>query len=94
MIRVCHAFLSVHCNLVVTCWEGANLSALLYVMFACVFVTFKCGVLGQVWYLVVWISDLCLLAYFACVLVVTFISLTYWSVLLICMCPNCDYSSR
>ena len=43
---VCHAFLSVHCSIVVTCWEGSNLLALLYVMFSCVFATFSCGVLG------------------------------------------------
>ena len=30
----------------------------------CVFVTFPCGVLGQVWYLIVSIPDLCLLSYF------------------------------
>ena len=48
----------------VTCWERAGLLALLYVMFYCVFVTFSCGVLGQVWYLIVSISDLCLLTYF------------------------------
>ena len=35
-----------------------------YVMFSCVFVTFACGVLGQVWYLIVSIPDLCLLTYF------------------------------
>ena len=35
MFRVCHAFLSVHCNLVVICWEGANLLAVLYVTFVC-----------------------------------------------------------
>ena len=39
MFRVCHAFLSVHCSLVVTCWERAGHLALLYVMFNCVFVT-------------------------------------------------------
>ena len=44
--------------------ERANLLALLYVMFSCVFVTFQCGVLGQVWYLIVSIPDLCLLIYF------------------------------
>ena len=33
MIRICHAFLSVHCSLVVTCWERADLLALLCVMF-------------------------------------------------------------
>ena len=61
---VCHAGLSVHCCLVVTCWERANLMALLGVMFSCVFVTFPCVVLGQVWNLIVSISDLCLIPYF------------------------------
>ena len=65
MFRVCHAFLSVHCSLVVTCWERANLLAILYVMFSCVFVTFPFGVLGQVWCLIVSIPYLCLLTYFA-----------------------------
>ena len=57
-IRVCLAFLSVHCSLVVICWERANLLTLLFVMFYCVFVTFPCGVLGQMWYLIVSIPDL------------------------------------
>ena len=49
----------------VTCWERANLLALLCVMFFfCIFVTFPCGVLGQVWYLIVSIPDLCILPYF------------------------------
>ena len=55
MFRVCNAFLSVQCSLVV------NLLALLCVMFICLFVTVLCGVLGQVWYLIVSIPDLCLL---------------------------------
>ena len=38
--------------------------ALLYVMFRCVFVTFPCGVLGQVWHLIVSIPDLYRLPYF------------------------------
>ena len=38
--------MSVHCSLVVTCWERANLLAILYMIFSCVFVTFSCGVLG------------------------------------------------
>ena len=45
MLRVCLVFLSVHCSLVFTCCERADLSALLYVMFYCVFVTFPCDVL-------------------------------------------------
>ena len=64
MFRDCYAFLSVHCSLVVTCWERANLLALLYVMFSCVFVIFPCCVLGQVWYFIVSIPDLCLFTYF------------------------------
>ena len=57
--------MSVSCSLVVTCWEMADLLALLYVMFSCAFVTFTYSVLGQVWYLIVSIPDLCLLPYFA-----------------------------
>ena len=34
------------------------------VMFYCVFVTFPCGALGQVWYFIISISNLCLLTYF------------------------------
>ena len=34
-----------------------------FVMFNCVFVTFRCGILGQVWYLIVLIPDLCPLSY-------------------------------
>ena len=49
MFLVCHVFLFFNCSLVVTCWERADLSALLYVMFHCVFVTFPCDVMGPVW---------------------------------------------
>ena len=46
---------SVYMCLVVTCWERLDLSALI------------CGCLtvGQVWYLIVSIPDLCTLSYFA-----------------------------
>ena len=54
MACVCHAFASVHCCPVVTCLERADLLALV-----CVFVTFPCGTLGQVWYLIESIHDLC-----------------------------------
>ena len=64
MFPVCLASLSVHCSLVVN-WERADLLARLYVKFSCVFVTsHDCGVLGQVWYLIILIPDLCLLTYF------------------------------
>ena len=39
-------------------------SWLLFVMFNYVFVTFPCGILGQMWYLIVSIPDLCCLSYF------------------------------
>ena len=39
-------------------------SWLLLVMFNCVFVTFPCGILGQVWYLIVSIPDFCRLSYY------------------------------
>ena len=46
------------------CWDMADLLALLYVMLSCVFVTFPYGDLGQVWYLIVSIPNICLLPYF------------------------------
>ena len=44
-----HAFTSVYCCLVVTCWERADLLAFVLI-FNCVFVTFPFGNLGQVGY--------------------------------------------
>ena len=43
---VSQTFLSVHCCLVVTCWERADLLALVDDVY-CIFVTFPCGILGQ-----------------------------------------------
>ena len=63
-VFLCHTVLSVPCSLVVTCWERADLLALLCVMFSCDFVTFPYGVLDQVWYVIVSIPGLCLLPYF------------------------------
>ena len=51
MSCVCHSFTSVHCCLVVTCWERADLLALVCDVHR-VFVTFPCGILGPVWYLI------------------------------------------
>ena len=36
----------------------------MFVMFNCVFVTFPCGILGKVWYLIVSIPDLFRFSYF------------------------------
>ena len=44
-------------------WKGLT-SRLLFVMSFCDFFTFPCGILGQVWYLIVLIPDLCRLSYF------------------------------
>ena len=57
MFRV-FSYLSAHSSLVVTCWERDDLLALLYVVIYCAFVTFPCGVLGQVWCLIVSIPGL------------------------------------
>ena len=62
MSCVSHAFASVHCCLVVTCWEWADLLALVGDAY-CIFVTFPCGILVQVWYLIVSFPDLCRLSY-------------------------------
>ena len=43
-------------------WSPAG-NALVYDV-CCVFVTFPCGILGQMWYLIVSIPDLCHLSYF------------------------------
>ena len=42
---------------------GTSLFACLYVKFSCVFVSFPCGVLGQMWCLIVLIPDLCIFTY-------------------------------
>ena len=60
---VSHAFASVHCCLVVSYWERADLLALVGNLYY-IFVAFPCGILGQVWYLIVSFPDLCLLSYF------------------------------
>ena len=64
MFRVCLVFLTVHCSLVATCWEMADLLALLYVSFFVCFVTFPGGALCQVLCLIVSVLDLCILSYF------------------------------
>ena len=63
MSCVCHSYASVHCCLVVTCLEKADHLALVCDVY-CVFVAFPCGILGQVWYLIVLFPDRCHLSYF------------------------------
>ena len=61
MSCVCHAFASVHCCLVVT--VGKGLTSWLSFVLNCVFVTFPCGILDQVWFIFVSIPDLCPFSY-------------------------------
>ena len=60
MSGVCHAFIA---GLVSSAGKGLT-SWLLFVMSNCDFVTFPCRIVGQVWYLIVLIPDLCSLSYF------------------------------
>ena len=48
---------------VVTCWERADILALVGDVY-CIFVTFPCGNLGQVWYLIVQFPDRCRFSFF------------------------------
>ena len=60
-------FLSWGLSVIADLWSpsGKRLASWLsFVMFNCVCVTFPCGILGQVWYLIVLIPDLCHLSYF------------------------------
>ena len=63
MSCVSHASASVHCSLAVTCWERPEILALVSDVY-CILVTFPCGILGQVWHLIVSFPDLCCLSYF------------------------------
>ena len=60
---VSHAFTSVHCCLVITCWERVYLLVIVGDVY-CIFVTFQCDILGQVCYFIVSFPDLCRLSYF------------------------------
>ena len=62
MSFVSHAFASVYCCLVVTCWKRADTLALVGVVY-CISVTFPYGILGLVWYLIVSFPDLCAHSY-------------------------------
>ena len=57
---LCFVFVMLSCFFVLALWPPTGKG----LMFYCGFVTFPCGVLGQVWYMIVSISDLCLLTYF------------------------------
>ena len=52
----------VYCYLGVTCWERADLLPLVCDVLSCV-CYFPIGILGQMWYLIVSIPDICSLLY-------------------------------
>ena len=62
----CFVFVSFSCLFIAALWSPVGkgltswLSCMTFVMFYCVFVTFPCGGLGQVWCLIVSIPDMCL----------------------------------
>ena len=59
MYCVCHALF------IVALWSGKGLTLWpLFMVFNCVFVTFPCGIIGQVWNMIVSIVDLCSLSYY------------------------------
>ena len=59
---LCLVFFMLSRLFIAAVWSPAGkglTSCLLFVMFNCVFVTFLCGILGQVLYLIVSFPDLC-----------------------------------
>ena len=66
-LHVCLVFVMLSHLFIAALWPPAGkglASSLSFVMFNCVFVTFPCGILGQVWYLIVLIPVLSHLPYF------------------------------
>ena len=64
---LCLVFFMLSRLFIAALWSPAGkglISWLLFVMFNCVFVTFQCKILGEVWNLSVSIPDLCRLSYF------------------------------
>ena len=57
---LCLVFVMLSRLFIAVVWSPDGLTSwLLFVMLNCVFVTFPCGILGQVWYLIVSFPDLC-----------------------------------
>ena len=76
MSCVCHAFRLLIATLWSPAWKGLT-SGLSFVVFNWVFVTFPCGILGQVWYLIVTILDLCQLSYIENLIIVCLYIMDY-----------------
>ena len=68
VLYLCLVFVMLSRLFIAALWSPAGKGLtywLLFVMSNCDLVTFPCGILGQVWYLIVLIPDLCRLSYFA-----------------------------
>ena len=64
---LCLVFVMLSCLFIAALWSPAGkglTSWLLFVMFNCVSVTFPCGILDQIWFLIESIPDLCHRSYF------------------------------
>ena len=61
---LCHVFVMLSRLIIAALWSPAGKWLTSWLLFNCVFVTFPCGFLGQVWCLIVSIPDLCHLSYF------------------------------
>ena len=64
---LCLVFVILQRLFIAALWSPAGkelTSWLLFVMPNCDFIAFPCGILGQVWYFIVFIPDLCHLSYF------------------------------
>ena len=61
LCNFCIVFVMLSRLLIAALWSAPRLS---FVVLNCVVVTFPFGILGQVWYLIVLIPDLCPLSYF------------------------------
>ena len=73
----CIVFVMLSRLMIAALWPPAGkglTSCLSFFVLNCVFVTFLFGILGQVWYLIVLITDLCRLSYFHTVCMVLHIS--------------------
>ena len=61
-VRLCPIERTLNCCLAVPCWEWPDLLALVGDVY-CIFVTFPCGILGQVGNLILSFPDICRLSY-------------------------------
>ena len=61
---LCLVFFMLSRLFIAALWSPAGKGLTSWLMFVMFYVTFPCGILGQVWYLIKSIPDLCRLSYF------------------------------